>query len=172
MIVDTDMASVPFISGVKYQYNTTSGAIWAKPPPPPGFNGLFMQEVGRYFAWWKTHFHLYNTAANYRVRPLTNPRSSILIYFQHGIPKEFTLTTAAWLAKNEYKVLQVLFIQSMVAYGYGDYREVPIVSHIQTFSVSSANRLQIYMLQYLTPDVTMALLKVQQGAEVHIVGES
>jgi hypothetical protein len=27
------------------------------------------------------------------------------------------------------------------------------------------------MLQYLTPDVTMALLKVQQGTEVHIAGE-
>ncbi|KAI1077924.1 FAD/NAD-P-binding domain-containing protein [Whalleya microplaca] len=136
MIVNTGMTSVPFISGDKYQYNTTSGAIWEKPAPPPGFNALFMQEVGRYISWWNKNFYLYNTAASYR----------------HGIPDEFTITTAAWLAKNQYQVLQVLFIQTMVAYGYGDYRQVPIV----------------YMLQYLTPDVTMALLKVQQGAEVHI----
>jgi hypothetical protein len=27
------------------------------------------------------------------------------------------------------------------------------------------------MLQYLTPDVTLTLLKVQQGSMVHIVGE-
>ena len=36
----------------------------------------------------------------------------------------------------------------------------------------TAKRFQIYMLQYLTPDVTLALLKVQQGTEVHIAGES
>ncbi|KAM7215995.1 FAD/NAD(P)-binding domain containing protein [Rhypophila decipiens] len=137
MIVGTGMASVPFVSGDKFQYNASNGGIWAKPAPPPGFNQLFMQEVGRYIAWWNKHFYLYNTAASYR----------------HGIPDELTVTTAAWLAKNNYKVLQALFIQSMVAYGYGDYRQVPI----------------IYMLQYLTPDVTMALLKIQQGIEVHIV---
>ncbi|KAI0007584.1 hypothetical protein F4779DRAFT_591384 [Xylariaceae sp. FL0662B] len=136
MIVNTGMSSVPFVSGDKYQYNATNGAIWEKPTPPPGFNVLFMQEIGRYINWWNKNFYFYNAAASYR----------------HGIPHEFTVTTAAWLAKNQYKVLQVLFIQAMVAYGYGDYRQVPI----------------IYMLQYLTPDVTMALLKVQQGTEVHI----
>ncbi|TVY34652.1 Uncharacterized protein LOCC1_G008301 [Lachnellula occidentalis] len=134
MIVKTGMASVPFVSGDKYQYNAMSGAIWPKPAPPPGFTPLFMQEVGRYIDWWNKNFYFYNMAANYR----------------DGIPEEFTVTTAVWLAKNGYQVLQILFIQSMVAYGYGDYRQVPI------------------MLQYLTPDVTMALLKVQQGTEVHI----
>ncbi|KAM3065596.1 hypothetical protein ACMFMF_010818 [Clarireedia jacksonii] len=136
MIVDTDMASVPFVSGEKYQYNATSSAIFPKPAPPPGFTPLFMQEVQRYIDWWNKNFYFYNLAASYR----------------HGIPEELTVTTAAWLKNNNYKVLQILFVQSMVAYGYGDYREVPIV----------------YMLHYLTPDVTMALLKVQQGMEVHI----
>ncbi|KAG6357281.1 hypothetical protein INS49_015159 [Diaporthe citri] len=136
MIVKSGVVSVPFISGNKYQYNTTTGELWERAKPPPGFVQLLMQEVGRYVRWWNNNFYLYNTAASYR----------------HGIPDELTVTTADWLAKNQYKALQTVFIQSMVAYGYGDYRQVPI----------------IYMLQYLTPDVMMALLKVQQGVEVNI----
>ncbi|KAI7780454.1 hypothetical protein LA080_016073 [Diaporthe eres] len=136
MIVNSGVVSVPFISGNKYQYNTTTGELWERAKPPPGFVQLLMQEVGRYVHWWNNNFYLHNTAASYR----------------HGIPDELTVTTAEWLAKNQYKALQTVFIQSMVAYGYGDYRQVPI----------------IYMLQYLTPDVMMALLKVQQGVEVNI----
>jgi hypothetical protein len=67
MIVETGMASVPFISGDKYQYNATSGEIWPKSAPPPGFAPLFMQEVGRYIDWWNKNFYLHNTAASYRV---------------------------------------------------------------------------------------------------------
>lgn len=131
MIVQSGMASVPFISGDKFQYNTTSGAIWAKPAPPPGFTPLFMQEVGRYIKWWNDNFYLHNTAASYRVSPTSTKVDWWLTYLQHGIPDELTVTTAVWLEKNQYKVLQVLFIQSMVAYGYGDYRQVPIVRRIE-----------------------------------------
>ena len=67
MMVDTDMASVPFVSGSKYLYNTTSGAMREKPPPPPGFTPLFMQEVGRYIGWWKKNFYLFNLQSSYRV---------------------------------------------------------------------------------------------------------
>lgn len=61
----------------------------------------------------------------------------------------------------------------MVAYGYGDYRQVPIVRYMTYVHLPSspADSLQIYMLQYLTPDVMMALLKVQQGVEVNIAGK-
>jgi hypothetical protein len=40
---------------------------------------------------------------------------------------------------NEFKVLPALIISAMVPYGYGDFRQVPI----------------LYMLQYLTPDVIL-----------------
>jgi hypothetical protein len=32
-----------------------------------------------------------------------------------------------WLANNDFEALPVVFVQAMVAYGYGDLREVPIV---------------------------------------------
>lgn len=46
---------------------------------------------------------------------------------QNGIPDELTVPAAEWLARNGYQTLQAAFVQSMVAYGYGDYRQVPIV---------------------------------------------
>ena len=67
IIVKTGMTSVPFIAGDKYQYNATSGEVWPKPEPPPGFTPLFMQELGRYIDWWNKNFYLYNIAVDYRV---------------------------------------------------------------------------------------------------------
>ncbi|KAL9105948.1 MAG: hypothetical protein Q9227_008941 [Pyrenula ochraceoflavens] len=96
-----------------------------------------MQEVSRYIKWWNDNFYIFNTAASYR----------------YGVPEDFTVTAATWLAVHQYKVLQVLFIQTMVAFGYGDYRQVPI----------------IYILQYLTPDMTTTLLKVQRRGEVPLI---
>ncbi|KAL1856621.1 hypothetical protein Plec18170_003590 [Paecilomyces lecythidis] len=136
LLLDTGIGSVPFISGEKWQYNSSNGMVWAKPALPPQVTKLFMSEVKRYIDWWNKNFLLYNVSPGY----------------QHGIPVELTIPAAEWLAQNKYQTLQAAFIQSMVAYGYGDYREVPIV----------------YMLQYLTPDVLMALLKVQQGVMVEI----
>jgi hypothetical protein len=46
---------------------------------------------------------------------------------QNGVPQEFTVSTAQWLASNNFQALPVLFVQAMVAFGYGDLREVPIV---------------------------------------------
>ncbi|KAJ5470949.1 hypothetical protein N7530_008306 [Penicillium desertorum] len=103
---------------------------------PPQVMQLFMQEVRRYVDWWNKNFVLYNIAPGY----------------PHGIPPELTVPAAEWLARNGYQTLQAAFVQSMVAYGYGDYRQVPIV----------------YMLQYLTPSVLMTLLKVQQGSMIEI----
>jgi hypothetical protein len=36
-----------------------------------------------------------------------------------------------WLLENEYPLLLLLFVQAMVPYGYGDVREVPVVSIFQ-----------------------------------------
>ncbi|KAL5333682.1 hypothetical protein BJX70DRAFT_403352 [Aspergillus crustosus] len=95
-----------------------------------------MHEVRRYIDWWNKNSVLYNIATGYR----------------HGITPELTVPAAEWLARNGYQTLQAAFMQSMVAYGYGDYRQVPIV----------------YMLQYLTPSVLMTLLKVHQGSMIEI----
>jgi len=46
---------------------------------------------------------------------------------QNGVPAEFSVTTAEWLAANNFQALPVLFIRSMAAFGYGDFRQVPIV---------------------------------------------
>lgn len=46
---------------------------------------------------------------------------------QNGVPAEFSVTCAEWLSTNNYQALPVLFVQAMVAFGYGDYREIPIV---------------------------------------------
>lgn len=67
MIVKSGVVSVPFISGDKFQYNTTTGELWEKAKPPPGLINLLMQEVGRYVHWWNNNFYLHNTAASYRV---------------------------------------------------------------------------------------------------------
>ncbi|KAJ5278240.1 hypothetical protein N7524_004393 [Penicillium chrysogenum] len=136
LLLKTGVNSVPFVSGEKWQYNASSGSIWAKQPLPPQAMQLFMQEVRRYVDWWNKNFVLYNIAPGY----------------PHGIPTELTIPAAEWLARNGYQTLQAAFVQSMVAYGYGDYRQVPIV----------------YMLQYLTPSVLMTLLKVQQGSMIEI----
>jgi hypothetical protein len=37
------------------------------------------------------------------------------------------MTCADWLAKNDFTALPALFVEAMVAFGYGDYRQVPIV---------------------------------------------
>ncbi|KAJ5648906.1 uncharacterized protein N7484_002629 [Penicillium longicatenatum] len=136
LLLKTGVTSVPFVSGEKWQYNASSGSIWAKPTLPPQVTQLFMQEVRKYIGWWNKNFVLYNIAPGY----------------PHGIPPELTVPAAEWLARNGYQTLQAAFVQSMVAYGYGDYRQVPIV----------------YMLQYLTPSVLMTLLKVQQGSTIEI----
>lgn len=61
------MSSVPFVSGEKWQYNTSSGQVWAKPAPPPQVSQLLMAEVSRYIDWWNKNFLLYNVASSYRV---------------------------------------------------------------------------------------------------------
>lgn len=63
----SDVVSVPFISGNKYQYNASSGDLWERAKPPPGFLQALMQEVGVYVNWWHKNFYLFNTAAGYRV---------------------------------------------------------------------------------------------------------
>lgn len=66
-MLDTDIASVPFISGEKWQYNASSGLVWAKPAPPPQVSQLLMSEVHRYIDWWNKNFLLYSVAPGYRV---------------------------------------------------------------------------------------------------------
>lgn len=66
-MVKSGVASVPFISGEKYQYNASTGELWEKVKPPLGFLDLLMQEVKRYVSWWNKNFYLLNTAAGYKV---------------------------------------------------------------------------------------------------------
>ena len=56
---------------------------------------------------------------------------SLLI--QNGVPQDLTISTAEWLAQNGYQALPVVFNEGMVAYGYGDLRQVPIVGCSMVF---------------------------------------
>ena len=67
LLLKTGVDSVPFVSGEKWQYNASSGSIWAKPSLPPQAMQLFMQEVQRYVGWWNKNFALYNIAPGYPV---------------------------------------------------------------------------------------------------------
>jgi hypothetical protein len=67
LLLKTGVTSVPFVSGEKWQYNASSGSIWAKPSLPPQVMQLFMQEVRRYVDWWNKNFVLYNIAPGYPV---------------------------------------------------------------------------------------------------------
>lgn len=49
---------------------------------------------------------------------------------QGGV-KGYTMSAFDWLAENEYPLLLFLFVQATVPYGYGDVREVPVVSIFQ-----------------------------------------
>jgi hypothetical protein len=67
LLLKTGVTSVPFVSGEKWQYNASSGSVWAKPPLPPQVTQLFMQEVRKYIGWWNKNFVLYNIAPGYPV---------------------------------------------------------------------------------------------------------
>lgn len=80
---------------------------------------------------------------------------------QNGVPYEYTVSTQTWLAKNNYVALQEVFTRGMAAYGYGDFRQIPIVSlQISFKNLILANSIQLYMLQYFSPDILLALAGV------------
>ncbi|KAH7364162.1 FAD/NAD-P-binding domain-containing protein [Rhexocercosporidium sp. MPI-PUGE-AT-0058] len=112
--------SVPFVTGQRWLYDVASGSTALSPAISSAFATLVGQEFQRYAVYWNTLFAPYSA-----------------LRYKNGVPQELTVTTAQWLASNNYQALPVLFVQAMVAFGYGDLREVPI----------------LYMLQYLTPDI-------------------
>ena len=87
------------------------------------------------------------------------------------MPQEFTVTTAEWLSEHNYEALPVLFNQGMVAYGYGDLRETPIVWLPLFYVVDRLPNLRskLYMLQYFTPDVILAFARIVPG---YLIGKN
>ncbi|KAG4428390.1 hypothetical protein IFR05_016129 [Cadophora sp. M221] len=120
-VVDVSgVPAVPFVTGQRWFYDVQSGSTVLSPAISPAFATLVGQEFQRYALYWTTIFAPYSA-----------------LRYKNGVPQELTVTTSQWLASNNYQALPVLFVQAMVAFGYGDLREVPI----------------LYMLQYLTPDI-------------------
>ncbi|KAK0126470.1 hypothetical protein ONS95_008067 [Cadophora gregata] len=107
-------------AGQRWLYDVPTGNLALSPAISSGFAALVGQEFQRYAVYWNTIFAPYSA-----------------LRYKNGVPQELTVTTSQWLASNNFQALPVLFIQAMVAFGYGDLREVPI----------------LYMLQYLTPDI-------------------
>ncbi|KAJ5032533.1 uncharacterized protein L3040_009134 [Drepanopeziza brunnea f. sp. 'multigermtubi'] len=112
--------AIPYIVGQRWVYNITTGFTVQSPPVPAAFATLVAQEFQRYSDYWTAVFAPY-TAIGYK----------------NGVPAELAVTTAEWLATNNYQALPTLFVPAMLPFGYGDLREIPI----------------LYMLQYLTPDI-------------------
>ena len=104
--------AVPFRDGMpRWAYDAASGAVQAVPAVSALSKAVLAEEVARYSIFWAAEFA---------------PRYAAVGY-PNGVPPEFTVSTADWLARHHYRALPVLFNQGMVAYGYGDLRETPIV---------------------------------------------
>jgi len=120
VIETSGVPAIPFVTGQRWLYDVPTGSLALSPAISSEFATLVGQEFQRYAVYWNTIFAPY-TALRYK----------------NGVPQELTVTTSQWLASNNFQALPVLFIQAMIAFGYGDLRETPI----------------LYMLQYLTPDI-------------------
>ncbi|KAH7417335.1 FAD/NAD-P-binding domain-containing protein [Cadophora sp. MPI-SDFR-AT-0126] len=120
VIETSGVSAIPFVTGQRWLYDVPTGSLALSPAISSEFATLVGQEFQRYAAYWTTIFAPYSA-----------------LRYKNGVPAELAVTTSQWLATNNFQALPVLFIQAMVAFGYGDLREVPI----------------LYMLQYLTPDI-------------------
>ncbi|CZT08465.1 uncharacterized protein RCO7_08200 [Rhynchosporium graminicola] len=120
VIATSGVTSVPLQTGQRWLFDAQSGGVTQAPAITSAFSTLVGQEFQRYAQYWTTIFAPYSA-----------------LRYKDGVPQELTVTTSQWLARNNFQALPVLFVQAMVAFGYGDLREVPIP----------------YMLQYLTPDI-------------------
>jgi hypothetical protein len=137
--------AIPFVTGQRWLYNWTSGVTGPSPAISSAFATLVGQEFQRYTAYWYSIFAPYS-GIGYKVSftsylHLMNVK--IHGQSQKGVPQEFTVSTAQWLATNNFQALPVLFVQAMVAFGYGDLRQVPIVCHplLHIISVTHADDL-------------------------------
>ena len=101
------------------------------------FEALALEEFARYELYWNTVFALQDSIG-YKVseRTMLGWIQKGLIIVQDGVPEDFTLTTAAWLAKYDYSALPVVFVNAMVAYGYGDPAQTPIVRQTSATTLS------------------------------------
>ncbi|PVH85846.1 FAD/NAD(P)-binding domain-containing protein [Cadophora sp. DSE1049] len=136
VIETSGVPAVPFVTGQRWLYDVPTGSLALSPAISSEFATLVGQEFQRYAVYWTTIFAPYSA-----------------LRYKNGVPQELTVTTSQWLASNNFQALPVLFIQAMVALGYGDLREVPI----------------LYMLQYLTPDILAFFARIHG---VYFIGES
>jgi hypothetical protein len=114
IIDQVDVPSIPFHNGTPaYVYDWQSGAIAPVPAATTEFKILLIAEIARYAAYWALEFGPLYSEPNYH----------------HGVPEQWTVSTKQWLANHDYYALPVLFNGGMVAYGYGDMSQVPIVRH-------------------------------------------
>ena len=129
IINEVDVPAVPFIGGMlQWQYDYLSGNVTPAPSFSDQERALLAQEIDRYSVFWAVNFAPRYSCIGYPVSIRRHARIRQGTYHvQNGVPQNFTVPAAEWLAKNDYKVLPTLFILGMVSYGYGDLRETPIV---------------------------------------------
>lgn len=124
-----------FTTGEAWNFDWKTGALEAAPTIPAEVAAALATDFGKYAAFWASTF-----------APLSP------IGYKNGVPKELAVPAAEWLASNGYTALGLVINDAMVTFGYGDYREVPM----------------LYVAQFFTPDVLASSLRIVQR---YIVGE-
>ncbi|KAF2805484.1 FAD/NAD(P)-binding domain-containing protein [Mytilinidion resinicola] len=123
-----DEANVPIYpfsangGGEGWNYNWTTGATMEIAATSAQFQAALGAEIGRYIQLWNQVF-----------APISG------VGYKKGVPHNLTVSTADWLSTNGFQYFPALIIPAMTPYGYGDFRQVPI----------------LYMLQYFTPDIIL-----------------
>jgi len=133
-------ANLPLTPGISmpngWQYwlygpGQAASNVTKEPTLTPAQIALIAVELAKYTLFWETEFAPKYTALRY----------------VNGVPQEFTVPMATWLASQGYIALPTIMEAGMVPYGYGDITETPA----------------IYMLQYYTPEVLSAFIGVAQS---------
>ncbi|KAJ2904278.1 diapophytoene desaturase [Zalerion maritima] len=128
-----DVTGVPYSNhsfGQIYQFNWTDGTAWIQEDPSDDTVTALMAEYYRYVEIWSSEFE-----------PLS------VVGYKNGVPDELTVSGAAWLEANSFYYLPSLFIRAMTMYGYGDYREIPV----------------LYLLNLFTPEILLGGMGVGQS---------
>jgi hypothetical protein len=140
-----DIAKVPIYpfsstgGGIGYSYNWTTGVTMPVPAISAQFQAALSGEIGRYIQLWHQVFEPISGIGYKVISTLFLLDNGKLMSHQKGFPHNLTVSTADWLTANGFQYLPALIIPAMIPYGYGDFRQVPI----------------LYMLQYFTPDIIL-----------------
>ncbi|SPN99731.1 uncharacterized protein DNG_02582 [Cephalotrichum gorgonifer] len=119
-----------FSAGERWTFDWKSDDAEVIPGATEDFEQALVLEYLRYSEIWTTVYEPYSG-----------------IGYKNGVPAELAVPGAQWLAENGFQVIGIPMIDAFTSYGYGDYREIPI----------------LYMLQFFTPSILGNYLGITSG---------